>query len=1577
MIRKPLIAGVWAFAAILAGAAAAPGQTTYTWNGGGADANWSTAANWTATGPGTPPPASDLTNTLLILTGATRLTNTLDYNLSANSLTFDAAAGAFTVNGTNTLTLGTGGITVASNNNQTVAAPLALGAPQSWLNNGTGTFAVSGTVDLGTNTLTVGGTGAVTISGVVSNGGLTKTGANTLTLSGANTYAGVTTISGGVLATSTLANGGANSGIGASGNAAGNLVLDGGTLRYTGAAASTDRLFTLTQNGGTLDASGTGNAALTFSNTGAVAFSGTGTRTLTLTGTSTGANTLAAVIGNDASGATSLVKNGSGFWMLSGANTYTGTTTVSAGTLAVNRVTAGATPLGTGAVTLNGATLSIRAFSNPLTVTGFTQDVIASFNDLAAPNPFGTTSAIDAAPGTNTGFALMQNRPDFLSAYGLPTNLGLPAGGQFVSAANPATTFQMAAYDNGTGGGINNNSLYLSNATTKTGRLTLATPGSFQTLNILTTSGNGASSYTAVLHFTDGSTTSVDLSSPDWFNGNPFAITNLGRMSLVDGTPDAGATTNPRLYSQEVFLSTADQAKTLNWIDFTYTNAASSGSILNIFGVSGVAPGGPTSYTNAVTVTANSTVEMLNTGSLTFGPLSIGGFTLTTTTGTTSGTSLTFTGTSLTGNPTFNVAGGQTLTTGALDFNSAARTITKQGAGTIVFGAAGANATATNSLTMSAGTVNVTNSTALGATPNLTISGGVANFGPVTGLTTLTVSGGTANLPNVTAITTATVTGGTTNLNAGANIGVATVNGGTVNLGGASSAARLTGLGIAGTVAINNGSAFTIGSGNLSDTYSGFLTGNGSLVKVGTGTQTLTQPGSSYSGGTTVSAGKLVATRPGTLGTGAVSLADGATLSIGGVPGATIFGFNGNGSGWNLQGGPTVANDVLTLTTAANNQARSAWFATKEPTNSFTATFDYLRSGGSGNPADGMTFAIQNQSATALGGAGGSLGYSGISPSAALEVNIYNPNGRGIAFRTNGAIAGAGNYTSTAPVDLFNSGTNPVTFNLTYDGTAHTLVIVLTQGTNTFTFPTVAIDLGATVGSNAWVGFTGATGGENTVQQVTNFRFNLTGTTPPPVSTYVNAVNVAAGASSTITTQVAAGGVTTFTMGALTMGAGSTLNVAAEAGSLADTAYTLNLGATTLNGAATFAVANNGTGTGTLTLGALNDGGAARAVTLNGPGTVILGSAATSLVDGTAVNVNGGTLRPTNATALGTLANVTVASGATFSLGANQTVGALAGLGNVLLNGNTLTVGSTNNLTSSFGGVVSGTGGLTKAGTGTLTLSGANTYAGPTLVNAGTLAAGAANTLPSTTAVTVASGAVLDLGGFSQAVGSLAGAGNVNLGAGTLTAGGDNTSTTYSGALGGAGLLVKAGTGTLTLTGANTYTGGTTLTGGKLLLGATNTLPGTGTVTLGAGTTLSTAGGAGGAGVSDSAGPLKTTGSTTIELGTGAHSLTFDGLDVTSTGPLTIVGWTGLDFKSGTQGQLFFTSIGADPNTTYATWLSQVQFVGHNTGGFFIPATGSTFELTPVPEPGPVLAAAAVGLAGLGLLRRRLRAARA
>ena len=62
---------------------------------------------------------------------------------------------------------------------------------------------------------------------------------------------GVTTVSGGTLAVSTLANGGVASGIGASSNASSNLVLTtGGTLQYTGATVSSDRGFTLGAGGG-------------------------------------------------------------------------------------------------------------------------------------------------------------------------------------------------------------------------------------------------------------------------------------------------------------------------------------------------------------------------------------------------------------------------------------------------------------------------------------------------------------------------------------------------------------------------------------------------------------------------------------------------------------------------------------------------------------------------------------------------------------------------------------------------------------------------------------------------------------------------------------------------------------------------------------------------------------------------------------------------------------------------------------------------------------------------------------------------------------------------------------------------------------------------------------------------------------------------------------------------------------------------------------------------------------------------------------------------------------------------------
>jgi len=96
------------------------------------------------------------------------------------------------------------------------------------------------------------------------------------------------------------------------------------------------------------------------------------------------------------------------------------------------------------------------------------------------------------------------------------------------------------------------------------------------------------------------------------------------------------------------------------------------------------------------------------------------------------------------------------------------------------------------------------------------------------------------------------------------------------------------------------------------------------------------------------------------------------------------------------------------------------------------------------------------------------------------------------------------------------------------------------------------------------------------------------------------------------------------------------------------------------------------------------------------------------------------------------------------------TIGSLAGESLVLLGANTLTIGS-NNQSTTFSGVVQGTGGLTKAGTGTLTLTGANTYAGVTTVNAGVLrAANKTGSATSTGAVNVNAGT---LGGKGTIVG--------------------------------------------------------------------------------------------------------------------------------------------------------------------------------------------------------------------------------
>lgn len=176
------------------------------------------------------------------------------------------------------------------------------------------------------------GTSSSTISGIISGGfgirGAT-TGNQPVILSGLNTYTGRTTLAGGnAFSVATINNAGNPGNLGTNGTIDFGITTTGGTLIYTGTGETTDRVINLagTTGGGAITQSGTGLLKFTSNLTA----TGGGAKTLTLNGSTAGSGEIAGVV-VDSTGTTGITKQGTGTWILSGSNTFTGNVRVEAG----------------------------------------------------------------------------------------------------------------------------------------------------------------------------------------------------------------------------------------------------------------------------------------------------------------------------------------------------------------------------------------------------------------------------------------------------------------------------------------------------------------------------------------------------------------------------------------------------------------------------------------------------------------------------------------------------------------------------------------------------------------------------------------------------------------------------------------------------------------------------------------------------------------------------------------------------------------------------------------------------------------------------------------------------------------------------------------------------------------------------------------------------------------------------------------------------------------------------------------------------------------------------------------------
>jgi fibronectin-binding autotransporter adhesin len=774
------------------------------------------------------------------------------------------------------------------------------------------------------------------LSGILSNGGLTINGSGRLILSNTNTFTGVTSINGGTLSVATIGNGGVAGNLGQAAIAAGNLVLGGGTLQYTGATASTNRNFTLTA---------TTSSSIEVSQAATVL-------------TMTGANT--ATTGQ-------LTKTGAGTLIFSGNHLSTGGFTLAAGTL---RATTNAGALGNGGLTLSGGVLELANntglnYGRNTTVNGNTTILSDRLAAGAGVNhTLGTLSlgaqtlTVGAGTNVNSGTAevtfgntTFTSAGSILANSGSRINLSGTMGGDFTKTLGGTGELISSGAISGAAGVSKTDlgTLILTGANTFSGQLTVANGTlSISTINNASANGTLGNSANAVLLGSSGNIGTLGYTGATASTTKPFSAVAGGTAAL--NVTNAGTTLTysaSLVGSGNITLGGAGNHVVGGGIGGAVGSLTKNGA--GALTLSGLGHGGgfainqgrlnvnnDSAFGNSTSLSLASGVTLDNTSGATVNVTSSGLIK-------TLGSSLNFVGTgdlslgtgttNLSSNITFDINAGNLTLAGDVTGNFG---ITKVGAGTLTLGGLSGSSSYTGNTFINAGELSLTGTPTFANNTEITVANGAfLRVGSGSNLSNVVVSSRPEGLIFASAgpIQMAMMmSSGGTLTDSSANInGQKTISSGVEISAAADYFGSDPGSEVADRIILSDNStirvtnAFSMSANKGMRISSGVanihadanlvmanrISGNGGLVKRGAAQLTISGL-NDYRGATRVETGKLVIANTGTLGSlSSVSVDSGSEIVVDGAVNGSLFVDEGatlSGSG--SIAGPTAVSGI-------------------------------------------------------------------------------------------------------------------------------------------------------------------------------------------------------------------------------------------------------------------------------------------------------------------------------------------------------------------------------------------------------------------------------------------------------------------------------------------------------------------------------------------------------------------------------------------------------------------------------------------------------------------------------------------